>query len=268
MKLAALQFNPVFGEKQKNLDQIEAMLLNIQADLIVLPELCTTGYQFSSKDELLQLSESIPGGGTIHRFSQLCQKHQTHIVAGLSEKSQDVFYNSAVLIGPRGYIGTYRKIHLFLNEKDRFAPGNTGFPVWDIGPARIGMMVCFDWIFPEAARTLALKGADIICHPSNLVLPYCQNAMITRSIENKIFSVTANRIGSEQRRDYQALTFTGGSQAVNPSGERLFQLSRNRTETGVAKIDTADARDKKLTLKNHLFEDRRSQFYYKEDHGQ
>ncbi len=267
MKIAALQFNPAFAEKQKNLDQIEAMLLNIQADLIVLPELCTTGYQFTSKDELLQLSEPIPNGETTRRFSEMCQKHEVHLVAGLSERSGDLFYNSAVLIGPRGYISTYRKIHLFLNEKDRFSPGDTGFQVWDIGPARIGIMICFDWIFPEAARTLALKGADIICHPSNLVLPYCQDAMITRSIENQVYTITTNRIGSEKRGTYQELTFTGGSQAVNPSGERLFNLSTDVEEIGIADIDIEAARNKQLTEKNHLFQDRKPEYYIEDANG-
>ena len=114
-----------------------------------------------------------------------------HVVVGLAERAQDHLYNSAVLIGPNGYIGTYRKIHLFFEETLWFTPGNTGFQVWDIGQAKVGLLVCFDWFYPEAARTLALQGADILCHPSNLVLPHCPDAMVTRCLENHVFAITA-----------------------------------------------------------------------------
>src|SRR5919202_6692477 len=120
-----------------------------------------------------------------------------YLVAGLAELHSERCYNSAVVLGPSGFIGTYRKTHLFFEETLLFAPGDTGFPVWQAGGAKIGVMICFDWFYPEAARTLALKGAEVLCHPSNLVLPYCPDAMVTRCLENHLFSVTANRIGSE-----------------------------------------------------------------------
>jgi predicted amidohydrolase len=182
-------------------------------------------------------------------------------VAGLAERDGETFYNTSVLVGPSGFIGTYRKVHLFCEEKRWFQPGNLGFPVWNIGTVRVGMMICFDWVFPEAARELALQGADVICHPVNLVLPFCQDAMITRSIENGVFSITANRVGSEARGGRDRLTFTGGSQVVGPRGELLFRLGSDVEAYQEIAIDPALARNKMITAQNHLLEDRRKDQY-------
>ena len=124
-----------------------------------------------------------------------------------------------MVIGPNGYLGKYRKIHLFGTEKNCFDPGNSPLKVFDIGSARVGVMICFDWRFPETARTLALSGADLIAHPSNLVLPHCPQAIITRCLENRIFIVTASRVGTEKRTPTNSLNFIGQSQVVDPDGD-------------------------------------------------
>ena len=228
MKIGVYQFAPEFGQKEKNLQKIEDVLDDARADLVVLPELCTTGYQFVSREEVDGFSEPVPEGPTVNRLSKICKQKKMFLVAGLAELSKKTVYNTAVLLGPDGFMGSYRKVHLFFEEKQWFQPGDQGFPVYDIGQARIGLMICFDWIFPEAARCLALQGADMICHPVNLVLPYCQEAMITRSIENGVFTVTANRIGTEERGGKDPLTFTGASQITGPRGELLFRLDTDR----------------------------------------
>jgi predicted amidohydrolase len=180
---------------------------------------------------------------------------------GLAEREQEHVYNSAVLLGPKGYIGTYRKTHLFFEETLWFTPGNTGFQVWDIGLAKLGLLVCFDWFYPEAARTLALKGADILCHPSNLVLPYCPDAMVTRCLENHVFAITANRVGREQRGDKSALTFIGLSEIVAPNGEILHRASRHEPALFAYEIDVSLARDKHINPYNNLLKDRQPQWY-------
>ena len=124
----------------------------------------------------------------------------------------------------------------------------------------MGVMVCFDWVFPEAARTLALQGAELICHPSNLVLAYCQDAMRTRCLENAVFAVTANRIGTE-RRPRGELTFTGQSQIVSPGGEILAHSGAADESLVVREVDLSAARDKSMTAQNDLFADRRPEFY-------
>ena len=124
----------------------------------------------------------------------------------------------------------------------------------------MGIAICFDWFFPEAMRVLMLKGADIICHPSNLVLPFCQDAMITRSIENQLFTVTANRIGREIRGEND-FTFTGKSQITSPLGEVLKKAKEDSEEIGIVEIDPTLARKKSITPNNSILQDRMTKFY-------
>jgi len=261
MKTALLQFTPEFGKIKRNLEKIENYVKTTQAKLIVLPELCTTGYQFVSREETENLCEPIPDSFTVKAFETMCKEAGIYITAGIAEKDGETLYNSSVLVGPKGFIGKYRKVHLFREEKKWFSPGNIGFSVWDIGETKIGMMICFDWIFPEAARSLALQGAEVICQPVNLVLPFCQEAMITRAIENGIFVITANRTGTEQRGGKDSLTFTGQSQIVNPRGEVLFRLGEKNEYYQEVDINPGESRDKYITPENHILKDRKPDQY-------
>jgi predicted amidohydrolase len=208
-----------------------------------------------------ELSEAIPGGFTTQRLCEIAKDKKLWLVAGLPERAGRVFYNSSVLIGPKGYVTTYRKTHLFYEEKLWFKPGANRFRSYDIGKARIGMMVCFDWYFPEVARALALAGAEIICHPANLVLPHCPDAMITRCLENRVFAITANRIGSEQRGGKKRLTYIGQSEIVDPKGRILFRAPRNQELLKIVEINPREARHKTLNRYNNLFRDRRVELY-------
>lgn len=262
MRVGYFQFAPQFGEVSRNLDRVVETLDRADVDLIVLPELCASGYQFVSQQEVLALSESVPDGPTTQRLIDLAKRRKMVIVAGLPERAGSVCYNSAVVVGPFGFIGCYRKTHLFFEETLFFTPGDTGFQVWDIGPAKIGVMICFDWYYPEAARTLALKGAEIICHPSNLVLPDCPDSMPVRCRENRVFAITSNRTGSEARGGKDRLTFIGNSEVVAPKGAILHRAPREQDELYVVEIDPADARNKALTPYNDLLRDRRESLYH------
>ncbi len=132
--------------------------------------------------------------------------------------------------------------------------------MFEVNGVNIGIMICFDWFFPETARTLALLGADIIAHPANLVLPYCQKAMITRCLENRIYAVTANRIGEEIRGE-DNFVFTGASQITSYDGQILSSAPVDKIYSGFAEIDIEKVRDKKLNNFNDIFEDRRKDFY-------
>lgn len=255
------QFAPAFGNIEHNMDKVAGALAACDAELIVLPELFTTGYQFISKHEVAELSEEIPSGYTTRRLVELSREKSAYIVAGIAERKGDSIYNSAIMTGPEGFAGVYRKTHLFFEEKLWFSPGDTGFRVWQTPVGNIGIMVCFDWFFPESARTLALKGADIIAHPSNLVLPFCPDGMITRCLENRVFAVTANRTGTEERGGKKPLTFIGSSEIVSPSGKILCRASEDKEEFGLAEIDPAEAKNKKLNPFNDMFADRREEFY-------
>ncbi|KPJ61172.1 MAG: hypothetical protein AMJ46_02285 [Latescibacteria bacterium DG_63] len=260
MKVAFYQSNPIYGETEHNVDEALETLGTVRADLYVLPELFSTGYLFGSRKELGRLAEPIPDGPTIGALRAFCRSEGCVIAASIAEIDRRKYYNTAILVGPRGVLGTYRKMHLFDRERFWFEPGNTDFQVWRVKRARIGLMICFDWVFPEAARILALKGADIICHPSNLILHYCQGAMVTRSIENGVFTITANRVGSERRGAIQ-LTFSGRSQITHPRGHVLARAPKTGRKIQTADIDLSAAREKRLTPRNHLFGDRRTRYY-------
>lgn len=261
MRVGFYQYDPQFGEVAKNLDAVTAKLEQAEADLVVLPELFASGYQFISQAEVQQLAEPIPDGPTTRRLLDIAKRRRMHIVAGLPEKAGNSCYNSAVVVGPSGFLGCYRKTHLFYEETLFFVPGDSGFHVWDIGPAKIGVMVCFDWYYPEAARSLAVQGADIICHPSNLVLPNCPDSMPVRCLENRVFAVTCNRIGSEARGGKERLTYIGNSEVVTPKGTILYRAPRDRDDLTILEIDPTEARNKQLNQYNDLLRDRRTKFY-------
>jgi len=258
LKIGFIQFAPVLGDAQATIRKIDGLIDQTKiTDILVLPELCNSGYNFTSFEEAWETSERIEDSIFINYLISKCKQFNLYIVSGFNERDNKDLYNSAILIGPKGYIGKYRKLHLFMNEKDYFKPGNIGLPVFDIGLCKIGMLVCFDWIFPEVWRILALKGAEIICHPSNLVLPgLAQKAVPIHALTNRIYTITANRIGIEGD-----LSFTGLSTIANPNGDILFQASRTEEATVIKDIDIRLARDKIITKKNDLFSDRRPEEY-------
>lgn len=264
MKIGFLQTSPIFGKRDENTKTALAKIDALDADLVVLPELFSTGYQFTSREEACALAERVPDGETTCALASIAKKKHLYLVAGIAERDNGCCYNSSVLVGPEGFIDCYRKLHLFSHEKRWFEPGNAGLSVYDIGQARIGIMICFDWFFPEVARYLAVKGADIICHPANLVLPYCPQAMITRCLENRVFAITANRIGQEKRTE-ETLTFIGTSQIIGTKGEICYRASSDRDEAIVIEIDPKNARDKHITPMNHLLNDRRLKFAISDD---
>lgn len=262
MKLKAgfLQFQPVFGDIGQNILTITAMLQDRDFDLMVLPELCTTGYQFISRDEVLSLSE--PAEGDLGRaLLELAKEKHGVIVAGFAERHGNENFNSAMVVGPGGVLSVYRKAHLFFKEKQFFSPGDTPFVPVDTGMGYpLGTMICFDWIFPEAVRSLALGGAAIIAHPANLVLPWCQRAMFARAVENQVFVITANRFGTEARDPASPLTFTGSSQIMAPDGEVLAKAGPAEAVVMVREIDLSVS-DPQLNPLNHLHRDRRVNLY-------
>jgi predicted amidohydrolase len=245
---------------RRNLGVVLKALANIEADLIVLPELAFTGYYFSDRREALTLAEDPQDSKTVAALIDLCRHHDFFLVSGFTERKHDKLFNSALLIGPDGLLHTYRKLHLFNTEKEIFDPGDTPLAVQEVRGARIGMMVCFDWAFPEVTRSLALQGADIIAQPANLVLGFCQQTMLTRCLENKVFAVTANRYGGD-RRPHGEVTFTGRSQIVAPGGQLIQRAASQRQCLHVTEIDPDLARNKAITARNDLLRDRRPEFY-------
>lgn len=268
MLIGYLQFAPKYLRPRENRERVRSLVLDVDADLLVLPELFTSGYFFKSEEDLRSVAEPIPEGKTTQVLREWATDTGTTLVAGLAEQEGASIYNSAVLVRPDGTTETYRKVHLFYEETELFEPGDLGFPVFEMTtrdgtPYNLGVMVCFDWYFPEAARSLALRGADVIAHPSNLVLPHCPDSMPIRARENHVYTITANRFGTETNGE-EDLTFIGMSEICDPSGEILRRASRDSTEVETVSVDPHAARDRRINRYNDTLGDRRPDTYVTE----
>lgn len=260
MKIGFLQLKPQFGRVKDNVRSAKSLLGVVTDATIVLPELFNTGYLFRNMDEVKDLAESTKSGYTVTEMKKVAKKQRLNLVFGMAEAKARKYYNTGVLITSSGKVETYQKVHLFDREKLFFQAGTKTFKPYDVEGGRIGMMVCFDWIYPEVTRILAIQGAQVICHPANLVLPWCHDAMRTRAIENRVFTVTANRIGTEKRGSI-SMTFTGKSQVVSPRGEILTSTGERSESLKIVEIDPNEAKDKMATPNNDLFQDRKVALY-------
>lgn len=252
------QMEPKIAESEENIDQLRIILREAKmkgVEVLVLPELANSGYAFKSIEEAKSSAEGIPEGD----FSKVLRdwsKEQRLVAAGICEKCMNEIYNSAAVFANGEHLATYRKVHLFNEEKTWFQAGRVEPPVVKFQSHTFGIMICWDWIFPEMSRILALKGAQAILHPSNLVLEYCQNVMRTRSLENGVFSITSNRIGVER-----GLAFSGKSQIVDPKGSVLLSMPDLVTGVQFVDLDLTEADDKMLTPRNHRLDDRKPSLY-------
>lgn len=262
MKIAVIQFAPDLMDKDKNFTKILSYINSIDSQILIFPELCLTGYYFLNRQEVNKIAEN-SDGIIISEIQALSSKLNKGIIFGFPEKDGDKQYNScAVLLPDKAKSRIYRKTHLFYKERFCFDQGDSGFfviayPEWDI---KIGPMICYDWRFPEAARTLALKGADLIVCPSNLVTNVWQNALSTRALENNVYVAVANRIGSETRID-ETLSFNGDSAIYDYNGKVLAKASSNNEEVIFAEIEPAKTREKSFNVYNEIFNDRRPEMY-------
>jgi len=248
-----------FGDIEWNISRIDRLAKNLDSpDLIVLPELAYTGYLFRSREEALEIGRRFWGASLSHAV-KLSDELSTTVVVGVAEPDGNRLYNSALIVSKGEVLGTYRKIHLFNEEKVWFDPGDRPPRVFDVG-FRLGVMICFDWAFPEVARTLALQGADVIAHPSNLVFDYAYTATLVRARENSVYIVTSNRVGLDDRGD-RRLLFKGMSQIASPDMEPVYRARPYTEEAYAAVVDLGRARDKWITRRNHLLNDRRPELY-------
>lgn len=220
-KAAAVQFEPEFGNKERNIDVLLALVeeaAKAGAKLITTPEMATTGYCWYDRAEVSGFVEAIPGPSTA-RFAKIAEHHDCYIVLGLPEvdAATGLYYNSAALIGPEGLVGVHRKSHPYISEPKWAASGNLGHQVFETKIGRIAMLICMDIHFIETARLVALGGADVICHISNWLAertpaPY----WISRAYENGCYLIESNRWGLER-----GVQFSGGSCIIAPDAEIL-----------------------------------------------
>ncbi|MGI8907653.1 MAG: nitrilase-related carbon-nitrogen hydrolase [Candidatus Sumerlaeaceae bacterium] len=260
-RIGFVQYNPVFGQRVANFKTIERFVATAShPDLLVLPELAAVGYEFRDSGEVAQFAEAAGAGPTTDLLRSLAAEYRTTIVMGYPERERHKLYNSCMMIQPDGTITNYRKMHLFSRENELFSPGDAAPPVVQTSFGRVGLMICFDWFFPEVARLLTLGGAQVIAHPCNLILDHCQRAMYARSVENGIFSITANRFGTEERAG-RKLTFTGASQILDPKGNCLASGPVDSEYMQVVEVNLDSADNKQINAHNHLLKSRRVELF-------
>lgn len=262
LSLSTIQFAPIFGQKLENISKIHLIIDSLSSDIIVFPELCTTGYFFQNSDEVREVSEPF-NGDTIAIFQSKSTKRNQIYILGFAEHDGETLYNSAVIIMPNPALtSVYRKTHLFYKEKFCFSKGDTGFFIVedDVHDIRIGVMICYDWRFPEAARTLALKGADLIVCPSNLVTDVWHIAMPARALENKVYLAVANRTGIENRGG-EEVEFTGESGIWGFNGKLMAKSSKSDDSILTVEIEPSATRNKNFNELNNIFADRRPDKY-------
>lgn len=252
LKTAQVQFDPQVGEPEKNFKKV-AELLNKTGDarLVILPELANTGYNFLNRKHALSLASTVENNTYVDMLIETAQKQNQYIVSGFHEREEGELFNSSLLISPDGRINKYRKIHLFMNEKQIFSKGDLGLPVFEVDDYKMGMLICFDYLFPEIWRIMALKGADIIAHPSNLVTYNAFKVVPAQAVINRFYIYTTNRIGTE--RD---ISFSGRTFAVDPEGDVIAEASKNQEDILFSETDPLQSRNKMITEKNHVLDDR------------
>lgn len=268
-RVAAIQYEPTLGEKERNVRDLLRLVEEAaasQARLIVLPEMATTGYCWESRTEIAPYVEPIPGP-TTECFQQLAARYGCFIAVGLPEvdPATQVYYNSVALLGPGGLVGTYRKIHSYIAEPRWARDGDLGMPVWDTPLGRLGALICTDAVYFEAARISALHEADVLLFPTSWFEEKCPSGYwIARAFENGVYLIAANRYGLERE-----VQFSGGSCVLNPDGSIQAYLD-NGEGIVYGEVDLERSRDKRWGGKDsagHRFADRRPVEYLSVAHN-
>ena len=272
IRIAVAQYEPRIGDLGHNraaaATWVEAAA-GEGAQLVVLPELASSGYVFAGEEEAADLAEDADTGESVAALVEVCRRCAVHVVAGLAEAGDGCRHDSAVVLGPGGRLATYRKLHLFYDEKSWFRPGSELLVV-DLPFARVGVAICYDLWFPEVARALALRGAEVIAVPTNWVSSfrgrlhddhgYCQGDIMAMAAAaaNGTAVACADRVGVER-----GVTFLGASIIVGPDGwPAAGPASPDREELLIADLDLDQVeRARRRTPRNHLLNDRRPDLY-------
>ena len=275
LKIAGVQMDVKIADPTANVALMKQHLQSTTAAgaaITIFPECALTGYCFESFEEAYEVSESIADGPSIESMMSACREIGTHAIFGFLERDGKQIFNSALCVGPEGVIAKYRKVHLPTLGVDNFTtPGEEGNSVFDLpllgeaaDPIRVGINICYDCSFPEAARVLMLQGADLIVLPTNwppgsgLVADVIPNA---RALENNVYFAAVNRIGNERGFD-----FIGKSKICDPLGRELDFANHCDEAIVYAEVDVQFARRKHLVAvpgkhEVHRVEDRRPETY-------
>lgn len=266
MRIGIGQMDCKFKNKASNLDKFEEFIIKAKensVDLLVFPECALNGYVYDNFDEAFEEAEIVPGQLT-EKLVSLCHKYEITCLFGMLEKENDKIYNIGLLVSPEGIIGKYRKTHLLHLGVDRFATPGSDISVYNLPQARVAPLICYDLRSPEPSRVAALKGAQIILSPTNFpkgAEAYNSFFNKARGCENRVFIVSANRVGVE--KGYE---FIGKSQIVNNLGHVLAEASGDKEELIFADISPEIADIKHTVIvpdeyEFNVFEDRKPGLY-------
>jgi N-carbamoylputrescine amidase len=268
--VASVQMEPHVGDTAANVARSVQLIEQAAARgaaIVVLPELANSGYVFASRAEAFALAEPVPHGPSTQAWAEVARRCNVHVVAGIAERENERLYNAAAVLGPRGWLGTYRKLHLWGDEHLFFEPGNKGLPVFHTELGRLGVLICYDGWFPETYRLLAMQGVDIVCMPTNWVpmpqQPADRPAMATTlamagAHSNALNIVCANRTGTERGQPFVGQSLIVGAQGWPLAGP----ASRDGEEILYARIDLKASRQAShLNVFNDVLRDRRDDIY-------
>ena len=265
------------NETDKNVSNAEKLVRQAAsegAQIILIQELFESQYFcMDQKEELFELSKPFENHPTIKKFSELAKELKVVLPVSFFEKANRAHYNSVAIVDADGSVlGKYRKSHIpdgpGYQEKFYFNPGDTGFKVWNTKYAKIGVGICWDQWFPEAARSMVLSGAELLLYPTAIggepeddgfdSSDMWQRAMIGHSASNQIPVIASNRIGTEKGIDIENY-FYGRSFVTNHVGDKIAEGSRDKEEVLIGKINLSEAE----TLRNvwGVFRDRRPELY-------
>lgn len=265
--IACAQMDCLLGNPQANLNKMIALLRSAaerDAKLVMFPECALTGYAFESLEEAMPVAEKIDGPSS-EALAEACRETGAYAVAGFIERDGENFYNAAMLVGPDGVVGNYRKVHLPFIGIDRFAtPGNQPFHVFDLPFGKVGLNICYDISFPEAARVLKLMGAELIALITNWPPAAWRSpefVVNTRALENHLFYAATDRVGTERGWE-----FIGRSKVVDCNGDTLAEASADGEELLVVGVELPEANNNHIVnvagaYEVDRLEDRRPDFY-------
>jgi predicted amidohydrolase len=257
----------VLGDPKTNREKIIATIRKAaerDAQLVIFPECALTGYAFNSLDEAVPFAESVDGRSA-QAIAEVCRQTKAYAIVGFIEADGDKFYNAAMLVGPGGVVGTYRKVHLPYIGIDRFlTPGDRPFQVFDLPFGKVGVNICYDISFPEPARALKLMGAELIALITNWPTAAWRSPQFvanTRALENHVFYAAVDRIGRERGWD-----FIGRSKVIDCNGDTLAEASADAEELLVVPVALAEANNNRIVNVAGAYEvdrlkDRRPEFY-------
>lgn len=220
MKIGFCQFAPTLRKKETNLNKALHLIHKHDFDIMLLPELFSTGYFLDSREDALKLAENIPNGETSQKMLRAAQELNGVVVGTFPEFHKGEVYNTAAVFSPEGFLGKQRKIFLTDYEKKIFSKGSN-LNIFQFNNLKFGIAICFDLWFPELIRKLKINGISLLLHPANFGSSISLDTIRTRAVENLIHTVTCNRIGTEKAQ------FIGESRIVNHNGNILYTAKNN-----------------------------------------